>query len=99
VADVLHGGPVRHILGVGQLERVEVGPQGDDRTAAGADVTREAVALGEHPRLEAGGLELLGHQRGGVELAAGRLGMRVDVAAQRDELGAARGEPSVQLTR
>ena len=37
-------------------------------------------------------------QRGGRELLTGQLRMRVDVAADRDQLVAVTGEPAVQLT-
>ena len=96
VRDVLHRGPVRHVLGVLQRQGVQVGPEGDHPVAL-ADVAEHAVALRQQPRRQAGDGQLAGDQGGGLELRAGRLRVRVDVPANGYQIGAARGEPAVEL--
>ena len=55
VADALHGGAVRHVLGVVQRQGVDVGAQRDDRAVGPAvDVADHAVALGQQPRAQPG---------------------------------------------
>ena len=86
---------VRHVLGVLQRQRVDVGAQADDRAVALADVADQAGADAEHLGREARRLQPLDeHGRGAVLLAA-ELGVGVQVPAQRDEVGLVGREPAV----
>ena len=103
VADVGHGGPVRHVLDVGQRQRVQVGPDGDDApagpAATGADVADDPVALGHQARLQAGVAQQALDEGGGFELGPGQLRVGVDVAADRDESAVLGADEVVELTR
>jgi hypothetical protein len=96
VRDVRDGGAVRHVLGVLQRQRVQVGAE-RHHPVAGADVAEQAVALGQQLRGQAGHGQLTGDQRGGLELRVRHLRVRVDVPADGYQLGPVGGEPAVQL--
>jgi hypothetical protein len=96
VRHVLHGRAVRHVLEVGQRQRVQVGPEGDHPVAL-TDVADQTVAFGQHLRLEAGHRELPGDQCGSFELVVRAFRMRVNMAPNRYQLRASGGEPAVEL--
>jgi hypothetical protein len=96
VRDVRHRGPVRHVLGVLQRQRVQVGAEGDHPVAR-TDVADDAVALGQQLRREPGHGQLPGDQRGRLELVVRQLRMRVQVPPDGHQLGAAGRQPAVEL--
>ncbi|GAB3946089.1 hypothetical protein GCM10027614_39000 [Micromonospora vulcania] len=98
VADALHRGPVGHVLGVVERQRVDVGAQRHDRAVGTAvDVADHAVALGQQPWVQPGQREFPGDQGGRLELRAGQLGVRVEVTARGDQPGYAERENMVQV--
>jgi hypothetical protein len=98
VTHVVHSGPIRHVLHIGQRKGVQIGPQGND-PLTGTDITDQPVTGGEHAWLEAGRAKFRGDQRGRVELLPGELGMGVDTTAKGYEFCLVRGEPAVESTR
>ena len=85
VADTRDGRGVGHVLAVEQRQRVDVRAQRHDRLAV-ADVADQPGAVGQHLWLEARRDQALPDHRGGALLLPGQLGVRVQVATQRDEL-------------
>ncbi len=95
VRPVGHGRAVRALgLGVGDGQAVDVGPQGEHAgpsvplLARHADVTDEPGSDVEYARLEAGPLEPLLDRGCRAELLVAQLRVHVQVAPERDELGA-----------
>ena len=100
MADALHGRSVRHILRVLQRQRVEVGPQRDDRAgrAVAGHVADDAVARRQQAWRQAGRGQLPEDELGSLELPPGQLRVSVQMTPYGDELGAPGRQPSVELT-
>jgi hypothetical protein len=95
VRAVGHGRAVRAVaLHVGDGQAVDVGPHGKHAGAPGplfalyTDVTDEPCPDGEYARLEAGPLQPLLDRGCRAELLVAQLRVHVQVASERDELGA-----------
>ena len=86
---------VRDVLEVGQRQRVDVGTQRDHSLAL-ADVADDAGAAGQHGRRQSEHPQPLGDQVGRALLGEAELGMCMQVAADRDQLGLVRSEPVVE---
>jgi hypothetical protein len=95
VADILHFRSVRHLLGVRQRKRVQVGAQRHD-PVTGADVAEHTVAGRQQGRLQARRPQLGGDQGGGAVLVAGEFRVRVNAPAKGYQLPVMLVEPGVQ---
>ena len=103
MAGVRHGGAVGDVLLVGHRQRVEVraeghhGPVGVGVLVVSADVDRQAGALGQDHRPQARRGQAQRDPAGGAVLGVGELGMRVQVAAELDQLVLVSGQERVQI--
>ena len=102
VADVRHGGAIGDVLLVRHGQRVQVGAQGHHGPVAlglrlGADVHEQARALGQDHRPQAHRGQPQRDPAGGAVLGVGQLGMRVQVAAELDQLVFVSGQEHVQI--
>ena len=88
VRDAVHRRAPRPAALVGQRQRVEVGAQRDDGApeAAVPPTSQTTPGAGEQLGLQPRPLQPLGDPLGGAELVPPELGVRVEVAAERDEL-------------
>jgi hypothetical protein len=92
MADPRDRRPVGDVLLVLQRQGVDVGPQRDDRPVAVADVADEPRADRQQSGPQPDGLQAAGDQRGRLTLRLAELRVRVEVAAEVDELGVVGGE-------
>ena len=106
VADIGHGRAVRNALLIGHGQGVDVGTQGDDRarrglmvTVAAADVGDQARAPGQDYRAETGGRQPQRDPARGPVLGIADFRVRMQVAAELDELGLMRGDKGFQIAR
>ncbi len=85
VAEPFDRGPVGHVLGVVQPERVDVAPDGHHRSAR-AHVAHHAGAGGAHAGVETRLEQALLEHPGGAVLLPRGLGVGVEVSAEGDQL-------------
>ena len=102
MADVRHGRAVRDVLVVRHRQRVEVCPERNDRpfgirNLLRADVDEQAGSLGQDHRPQARRGQAQRDPAGGAVLVVGQLGMRVQVAAELDQLGFVLRQERVQI--